>query len=149
MSAYVAEYSYPSTTGLASASLAARGLGGQVGCGPAPSGAVDHAYYAINTKSYGIRGRWTCLSRRLSQTDPLERSWAVEVANANFRTITSGTNKHFDPNVDQPTVPRSSHLGEVISTEILGADGQRFEWIKDRQPGKVVCTPIIRTGLVE
>ena len=45
----------------------------------------DHTHYSIDTKSYGIRGQWTCIRRRFSKTDPLERSWGIEVANANFR----------------------------------------------------------------
>ena len=44
-----------------------------------------HTYYSIDTRNYGIRGRWTCLSRRLSGADPLERSWAHWVANSNYR----------------------------------------------------------------
>ena len=41
-------------------------------------------HYSIETKSYGIRGRWNCLRRRLSRAEPLEKSGTFEVANANF-----------------------------------------------------------------
>ena len=44
----------------------------------------DHAHYSIDTKSYGIRGRWNCLHRRLSRAEPLEKSGTIDVAYANF-----------------------------------------------------------------
>ena len=44
----------------------------------------DHAHYSIDTKSYGIRGRWNCLHRRLSRAGPLEKSGTFDVAYANF-----------------------------------------------------------------
>ena len=45
----------------------------------------NHPHYPIDTKNCGIRGQWTCLPRRLSTTNPLERSWTLWVANTNFR----------------------------------------------------------------
>ena len=44
-----------------------------------------HENYSIDIQSYGNRGRWTCLRRRLSRAEPLEKRWTFEVANANFR----------------------------------------------------------------
>ena len=41
-------------------------------------------HYSIDTKSYGIRGRWNCLHRRLSRAEPLGKSGTFKVANANF-----------------------------------------------------------------
>ena len=45
----------------------------------------DHPYFSIDTKSYDIRGWWTCLHRRWSRTGPLEKSWTFEAAKIDFR----------------------------------------------------------------
>ena len=44
----------------------------------------ERTHDSIDTKSYGIRGRWNCLHRRLSRAEPREKSGTFEVANANF-----------------------------------------------------------------